>query len=701
MSSSSYANVKKAKAAATAASAASVSKKRRKPPPAASGGGGKPASGSQKKGDFEKRKDRSDDDSYVSDDESVFSEEEEDAEDYCKGGYHPVNIGDSFNEGRYTILRKLGWGHFSTVWLAQDLKFDRPVALKIVKSAPHYTETALDEIKLLDKVVSANRESPQRGYVVELLDWFKHRGPHGTHVCMAFEVLGPNLLTLIRQYHHRGIPAPIVKRIIKQVLMGLDYLHRECGIIHTDLKPENVLIGINVEETLRRLGLKPSKDAGVAKMDVDPSSSPVPQSPAGSGASTPKEENLGNMTYAQRKRAKYKLKKQAQKKSQTHLGNEAQNGKASSQASTPAPSSPDVEMSDVGEPKQLARTIGARDKDPTGSLLSLGSTGSLEIPSGDGTGAATDALGRNLSDISLGDVKDDRQSAPDSKLRAQSQEAAKDKARLEEERPKERASGKGPDVERKRRRREEKKEIRMKQDERIRVKLADLGNACWVDHHFTNDIQTRQYRSPEAILGARYDTSADMWSLGCMVFELLTGDYMFDPQAGTRYTKDDDHIAQIVELLGDFPSHIALSGKWSSEIFNRKGQLRHIHKLRYWKLADVLHEKYHFSKEDSDQISAFILPMIDINPARRASAAESLRSPWISSVEIDDTDAPPHIHRGFPARNGGSDYASGDEEWAEDEEEDDEEEEDVQGNAGGESVEDVAERLLKLSTNEG
>ena len=55
---------------------------------------------------------------------------------------------------------------------------------------------------------------------------------------MAFEVLGPNLLTLIRQYHHHGIPVPIVKRIIKQVLMGLDYLHRECGIIHTDLKPE-------------------------------------------------------------------------------------------------------------------------------------------------------------------------------------------------------------------------------------------------------------------------------------------------------------------------------------------------------------------------------------------------------------------------------------------------------------------------------
>lgn len=56
------------------------------------------------------------------------------------------------------------------------------------------------------------------------------------------------------------------------------------------------------------------------------------------------------------------------------------------------------------------------------------------------------------------------------------------------------------------------------------------------------------------------------------VFELLTGgDYLFDPASGSRYSKDDDHIAQIIELMGDFPKSLAFSGKYSPDFFNRKG----------------------------------------------------------------------------------------------------------------------------------
>ena len=67
-----------------------------------------------------------------------------------------------------------------------------------------------------------------------------------------------------------------------------------------------------------------------------------------------------------------------------------------------------------------------------------------------------------------------------------------------------------------------KKEEIKKQPHIISVKIADLGNACWVNHHFTNDIQTRQYRSPEVILGAKWGASTDVWSMACMVCVLLS-----------------------------------------------------------------------------------------------------------------------------------------------------------------------------------
>ncbi|KAJ2759200.1 serine/threonine protein kinase, CMGC, partial [Coemansia nantahalensis] len=121
-------------------------------------------------------------DDYDGDDDGM--DEEEDIKDYCKGGYHKVAIGDEFSGGRYKVLRKLGWGHFSTVWLAYDRTKDIHVALKIVKSATNYTEAAQDEIELCTRAVSVKDQHVGRSYVMQMLDHFEHSGPNGRHVCM-------------------------------------------------------------------------------------------------------------------------------------------------------------------------------------------------------------------------------------------------------------------------------------------------------------------------------------------------------------------------------------------------------------------------------------------------------------------------------------------------------------------------------------
>ncbi|KAI1301119.1 serine/threonine protein kinase, CMGC group [Mortierella claussenii] len=493
---------------------------------------------------------------------SMYSDEEEDMEDYKRGGYHYISVGDVFHEGRYVTLRKLGWGHFSTVWLARDTVENRHVALKVVKSASHYTETAIDEIKLLERVVQANPNAPGRKYVVELLDHFMHRGPNGLHVCMVFEVLGENLLSVIKRYRHRGIPIHLVRQIIHQVLMGLDYMHRECGIIHTDLKPENVLVCVeDVEQVVRGL---------IGDMDYsDP-------------AALAKASRAGKAKIVESKPLTHGVR-----------GDHGNNGSTGAAVSGTTPSTPYNTLTKNQKKKlrqklnkQSGQTMDADEPEDT----------SPEKP------MTTANLERTMSDIKL-DTK------------AETTSSSEEHSSAESATPR-----------------------------TITVKIADLGNACWEDHHFTNDIQTRQYRSPEVILGAKWGPSTDVWSVACMAFELITSDYLFDPQSGTSYNKDDDHMAQIIELMGNFPKKLALSGKYSQELFNRKGELRHIHKLRMWPLQDVLHEKYLMPRAEADFLADFLCKMLLLDPLTRASAQEMSQHPWLfvkdEEVEEDEEQSP-------------------------------------------------------------
>lgn len=171
---------------------------------------------------------------------SGSEEEDEGIDSYRKGGYHAVRVGDSFSGGRYIAQRKLGWGQFSTVWLAYDIQSSRYVALKIQKSAPQFAQAALHEIEVLSAIADGNPSNNK--CVVQLVDHFKHTGPNGQHLCMVLEFLGDSLLRLIKYSHYKGLELNKVSEICKCILNALDYLHRELGIIHTDLKPENILL---------------------------------------------------------------------------------------------------------------------------------------------------------------------------------------------------------------------------------------------------------------------------------------------------------------------------------------------------------------------------------------------------------------------------------------------------------------------------
>ncbi|XVF05267.1 hypothetical protein REPUB_Repub05bG0157200 [Reevesia pubescens] len=470
---------------------------------------------------------------------SDYSSEDEGTEDYRKGGYHAVCIGDTFKNGCYVVQSKLGWGHFSTVWLAWDTQRSRYVALKIQKSAQHYTEAAMDEIKILKQI--AEGDPDDKKCVVKLLDHFKHSGPNGQHMCMVFEYLGDNLLTLIKYSDYRGIPLQMVKEICCHILVGLDYLHRELSIIHTDLKPENVLLLSMID---------PSRD------------------PTKSGASlvlptrkdklvleTSKEikSSNGDLTRNQKK----KIRKKAKKAAQGCVGNEASE-----------------------ENETDSKTDGTND-------------------------TSADAKSNEVS----GEERPNSSVVKDETNGIDNGNQGKERHR--------RGS------------RATRKKLLAEVD--LKCKLVDFGNACWTYKQFTNDIQTRQYRCPEVILGSKYSTSADLWSFACICFEMATGDVLFDPHSGENYDRDEDHLALMMELLGMMPRKIALSGRYSRDFFNRHGDLRHIRRLRFWPLNKVLMEKYDFSEQDAIDIADFLIPILDFVPEKRPTAAQCLSHPWVSA----------------------------------------------------------------------
>lgn len=130
-------------------------------------------------------------------------------------------------------------------------------------------------------------------------------------------------------------------------------------------------------------------------------------------------------------------------------------------------------------------------------------------------------------------------------------------------------------------------------------------------------------------MGVPYNYTADIWSTACLAFELATGDYLFDPHSGDNYTRDEDHIAHVIELLGPIPTSLIMRGKHGLKYFTSYGHLRHITKLKTWPLNNVLVEKYEWSVEDARHFTDFLLPMLEYNPNERASAGQCLQHSWL------------------------------------------------------------------------
>ncbi|OJJ95917.1 hypothetical protein ASPACDRAFT_126205 [Aspergillus aculeatus ATCC 16872] len=79
-------------------------------------------------------------------------EDVEDLHRYCPGGYPPLQVGDSLADGRYQVVGKLGYGGYSTIWLARDCQKARYVAVKTITAD---ASSHSPEVRVLHSLASA------------------------------------------------------------------------------------------------------------------------------------------------------------------------------------------------------------------------------------------------------------------------------------------------------------------------------------------------------------------------------------------------------------------------------------------------------------------------------------------------------------------------------------------------------------------
>ena len=516
--------------------------------------------------------------------------------------YQPVQIGQVLLD-RYIIKQNLDQDYFSSYWLALDIKYGNYVAIKIQGSNTGNIDESYNKIDILQEIGKHNfdedwikslkkyhsdnplilteLETIEHSQILQLLNAFIFNVKNEEYLCMVFEIMGVNLLELINRYNFKGIPLPYVRIIVKQILIGLDFLHRICNIIHTDLKPENILVCLNKDELITI-------------------------------------EETGHFEVQESANRKKKFNNKFPKNYYLD-SNLKQKGSANKNNS--------FEMMDIDSDNESSLINDGDDNDDKYNINDL-----IERPRVSSLPKLKLEIGnendKNEFDFDLMSYIYDLHSYIKNKKRIIHDEKYRKKIIRKN---KLLSSAKTEKA---------KKEIYIKLnkefnssikeiDPDINIKICGFEYACRFNYRNNKINQTRQYRAPEVILGINYNETIDIWSLACIVFELATGDYLFDPHNGPNYSKNDEHLAKIIQIAGKMPKMFVSRGLYSNKYFNKFGKLKRIKKIEKINLNDILINNYKFKENEAKALTDFIMPMLEYYPEKRVSARQMLRHPWL------------------------------------------------------------------------
>lgn len=172
----------------------------------------------------------------------------------------------------------------------------------------------------------------------------------------------------------------------------------------------------------------------------------------------------------------------------------------------------------------------------------------------------------------------------------------------------------------------------------IECKIIDLGNSEILGVNNEDEIMIRSYRPPENIMNSFYNEKADIWGMGCIIYELLTGEYLFDIDRDLKDNeKDRQHLHQMYETLGKIPKDYALDCEFSEQLFDNQGRIVNHKQCNYTNLEEIFITDYEYNENDAKNISNFLKKLLDYNIKTRYSAQQAYNDIWLNEVnEINE-----------------------------------------------------------------
>jgi serine/threonine-protein kinase SRPK3 len=167
--------------------------------------------------------------------------------------------------------------------------------------------------------------------------------------------------------------------------------------------------------------------------------------------------------------------------------------------------------------------------------------------------------------------------------------------------------------------------------ETIRAKIIDFGNCEDFDKKMQDEISVRSYRPPENFMNSFYNEKADIWTVGCLLFEFLTGEYLFeiDSDCGQN-ERDRRYLYEMFKILGKIPKNLCLECEFSKDLFDSKGRILKKREIDFTSISELLVDEADYQQESADELETVIKLFLEYDVNKRISAKDAMQLEWLN-----------------------------------------------------------------------